>query len=96
MKRRSTVAWILITLMPALMFANAHQAFRFDRLQREIRQAESEQRSLLEANKRAITSVSALSSPARIDRLARDVFELDQTFGGPRVEALSPVLERSP
>ncbi|TVQ26692.1 MAG: hypothetical protein EA383_04940 [Spirochaetaceae bacterium] len=93
-KRLSIVAWILIALVPVLLFVNAHQAFRFDRVQREIRQAESQQRTLLEANKRAITSVSALSSPARIDRLSREVFGLEQTFAGPRVEALSSALER--
>ncbi len=96
MKRLSIVAWVLILLLPVLMFANAHQAFRFDRLQRQVRQAERAQRALLESNKRAITSVSALSSPARIDRLAREVFGLEQTFAGPRVEAVSPVRERSP
>ena len=95
MKRLSIIAWVLIVLVPVLLFANAHQAFRFDQLRREVREAESEQRALLEANKRAITSVSALSSPARIDRLAREVFELEQTFAGPRVEAHSPLPEQS-
>jgi hypothetical protein len=64
-------------------------------LRGQVREAESEQRALLEANKRAITSVSALSSPARIDRLAREVFELEQTFAGPRVEAQSPEMEQN-
>lgn len=69
--RRSLLA-LLVVLVPILLFVNVYYAFRHGQLVREIELLETEQRELIEANKRAILAISVLSSPDRIGEIARD------------------------
>jgi len=75
--RRSVVA-LLVLLVPVLLFANVAQAFRYGRLERRIEELESEQRALIEENKRAILAISVLTSPRRVGRLAEDELGLER------------------
>ncbi len=90
MKRSDIVLWLVLALVPVLLFANTWQAYRYNRLDRAISGAFDEQHELLERNKRHLAGVAALRSPARIDELARNELDLVQTFGGSRVELISP------
>ena len=63
---------LLVVLIPALLFANVMQAFRYSQLDREISRLEREAQDLLEENKRIILAIALLSSPQRIGDLAQD------------------------
>jgi cell division protein FtsL len=71
--RAGLILWIAAVIgVPAALYLNVRQAYRFDILRREIGEARREQNSLFEANKRAIAGISGLSSPARITRIAEE------------------------
>lgn len=89
MKRTDIVLWLTLMLVPTLLFANAWQAYRYDRLTRAISTAQSEQQEVIERNKRHLAGIAALRSPARLDSLARNELGLEQSFGGHRVELLT-------
>ena len=88
MKRNDIILGVLIAAIPALLFLNTWQAYRFDRLERAIERASARQVELFERNKRHLARIAALRSPSRIEPLARNDLELEQTFGGPRVELI--------
>ncbi|MFP4643074.1 MAG: cell division protein FtsL [Spirochaetales bacterium] len=90
MKRKDIVLWLVLALVPVLLFANTWQAYRYNRLDRAISGAFDEQRELVEKNKRHLAGIAALRSPARIDRLARNQLGLVQSFGGSRLELIAP------
>jgi len=75
--RRPAIA-LLVILVPVLLFANVAQAFRYGRLERRIEDLESEQRALIEENKRAILAISVLTSPRRVGDLAEDELGLER------------------
>ncbi len=76
MSRRFTIA--LVILVPILLFANALQAYRYNRLEQEITSLEREQLALIEENKRAILAISVLSSPQRVGPLAEEELGLER------------------
>ncbi len=89
MKRSDIVLWLVLALVPVLLFANTWQAYRYNRLSRAISAVYDEQHELVERNKRHLAGIAALRSPARIDELARNELGLVQTFGGSRLELLA-------
>lgn len=62
--------------IPLLLFANAYQAYRYNTLEREIRELEEQQLALIEENKRAILAITILSSPQRIGPIAEEELSL--------------------
>lgn len=70
MRRLILVA--LIALIPAFLFLNVWQGYRYERLRQETARLEEEQKSWLERNKRLIVGISVLSSPERIEKIARE------------------------
>lgn len=75
--KRSLVVLLVISV-PVLLFANVFQAYRYGRLEREVRALELEQLELIEENRRAILAISVLTSPARVGELAREALELER------------------
>ena len=69
---KKSLLFFLIVLLPALLFANVYQAYRYSRLEQEVAILEQRQHDLIEENKRAILAVSVLTSPDRIGPLATD------------------------
>jgi len=67
---RRTLIILLVALIPLLLFANVLQAYRYSRLEREVRLLEQQQATLIEENKRAILAISVLTSPERVGPLA--------------------------
>jgi len=53
-------------------FFNVWQSFRFSYLSDEVGFLEKQQKEWLEMNKRVISGIAVLSSPARIEKIARD------------------------
>ena len=74
---RKSLVGILIVLIPLLLFANVYQAFRYSQLEGEVGELESQQRELLEENKRTILAISLLTSPERIATLAEEHLGLE-------------------
>ncbi|MFW6312564.1 MAG: hypothetical protein ACOC2N_01605 [Spirochaetota bacterium] len=90
--RRPLVA-LLVLLVPALLFVNVLQAFRYGTLERRVRELEEEQIGLIEENKRAILAISVLTSPRRIGELAEDELDLER-IGPKEVIRLQTVGDR--
>lgn len=75
---RKAILALLIVLIPVLLFANVFQAYRYSRLEREVSALERKQHELIEQNKRAILSISVLTSPDRIGALAEQELGLQR------------------
>ncbi len=74
---KTSVLLGLAALIPALLFANVVQGFRFERQERAISSLQREQHELFEENKRAITGIAMLRSPTRLRRIAIEDLELE-------------------
>ena len=75
----------VVCTVPALMFLNAWQVYRFDRALDDIRDLEQRQRSLIEENKNALVGIEVLSSPARLEEIAGGMDKVQKRLGEPRV-----------
>jgi len=71
MNRRALI--LLVIAIPVLLFANAYQAYKYNRLEREVKQLEADQLTLIEENKRAILAITVLTSPQRVGPLAEEL-----------------------
>lgn len=79
MKRSSLViAMICAVMTSVLLFLNVWQSFRYNQVVEEVVALEKEQKSLLELNKRLIAGTAVLSSPGRIDEIAKDELGLEK------------------
>lgn len=72
----AAVAAVLLTV--GMLFLNVWQSFRYHRIVNEVTALEKEQKRLLELNKRLIAGTAVLSSPGRIDGIARDELGLEK------------------
>ncbi|MDA3808772.1 MAG: cell division protein FtsL [Spirochaetaceae bacterium] len=66
-------------LAAGLLFLNVWQSFRYNQVVKVVVDLEEEQKNLLELNKRLIAGAAVLSSPGRIDEIARDELGLVKT-----------------
>lgn len=67
---------LLVITVPALLFLNAWQSFRYERVSAEIRNYEQEQKEWFEENKKMLATVSVYSSPARVRRIIEENSDL--------------------
>jgi len=68
----------LVLTVPALIFLSVWQVFSFQRLEAEVGSLEDRQKEWFEENKRKIISIEYLSSPQRLDQIAREELELQK------------------
>ena len=54
------------------------QAYRFQQLEAQVRAMEEEQKVWFEENKRKIIGIEYLSSPQRLDQIARDHLDVEK------------------
>jgi len=71
-----------VVVIPVLVFLNVWQSFLYSAVKMEISRMESQQKDLLERNKRSITGISVLESPERIEGLAKDRLRLERPIPG--------------
>jgi cell division protein FtsL len=71
LKKLLLIAFVLT--VPALFYLNVWQAFRYEVAENETKRLEIEQQTWLENNKKIIIGIEVLSSPARIDGIAREM-----------------------
>jgi cell division protein FtsL len=64
--------------VPALLGLAAWQSARYGDLERELRRLERSQQEWVENNKRLIAGVALLSSPDRIEYIARDELGMEK------------------
>jgi cell division protein FtsL len=70
--KRQWFFYLLISSIPLLMALSAWQSSRYGDLERELKQLEKTQEEWVENNKRLIAGIAFLSSPDRIEHIARD------------------------
>lgn len=91
---KKKIALVLLCTVPALVFLNVWEVFRFEELKSTVRALEAEQKEWLEKNKRMITGIAVLNSPARIDMLAQEELKLEKTGVGDTIRILLPGRKR--
>ena len=64
--------------VPVLFFVSVYQVYRYNQLHREVREIQLEQKELYEKNKRMIANIAILSSPERIEKLAKEELGLER------------------
>ncbi len=62
--------FLLALAVSALFAGNTWHGVRYERLQREVKNMEEEQKEWLERNKKLIAGLAVFSSPGRIEKLA--------------------------
>jgi len=75
--KKMLVLFLVLTI-PALIFLSVWQVFSFQRLEAEVGSLEDRQKEWFEENKRKIISIEYLSSPQRLDQIARQELELQK------------------
>lgn len=73
--KKGFLVFIFATI-PLLFFAGVWQAYTFQSLEAKIADLETQQNGWFEANKRKIIGIESLSSPRRLDQIAREELEL--------------------
>ncbi|MDR2702186.1 MAG: septum formation initiator family protein [Spirochaetaceae bacterium] len=69
---RRILLYVMVLAVPAFLGFTAWQSARYADLERELFRMEKTQEEWVEANKRLIAGITILSSPDRIERIARD------------------------
>lgn len=64
--------------VPVLIFVSVFQVFTFQRLEAQVTALEAQQKEWFEENKRKIIGIEYLSSPRRLDQLAREELQLQK------------------
>jgi cell division protein FtsL len=70
--------YLMAFSIPLLLGLAAWQSARYGDLEREIRQLEKSQKEWIENNKRLIAGITVLSSPERIEHIARDELGMEK------------------
>jgi cell division protein FtsL len=71
MMKNFFLLYLVVFTIPVFLCLNAWQSDRYISLKQEIRQLEKAQSEWVESNKRLVAGISVLSSPARIEQIAR-------------------------
>lgn len=69
---RKVLLFCALTL-PVFFLVNVYQSYRYEEFRRDILAKEKQQKIWIEKNKQMSTGVTIMSSPARIEKLARDL-----------------------
>ena len=82
--------FILLASIPVLLFAGVWQVYSFQRLEAEVSALEAEQNEWFEENKRKIIGIEYLSSPRRLDQIAREELELEKADSDQVIRVVVP------
>ncbi|MDR2536106.1 MAG: septum formation initiator family protein [Treponema sp.] len=78
MKRRLILLYFFALTIPFFLGITAWQSSRYAALERDVKRLEDEQEVWIESNKRLIAGIAVLSSPERIEKIARDELGLSK------------------
>jgi cell division protein FtsL len=71
MMKKHFLLYFIVFTIPVFLGLSAWQSSRYTSLKHEIRRLEEAQSEWVESNKRLVVGISVLSSPARIEHIAR-------------------------
>jgi cell division protein FtsL len=71
MKKYVVLFYFVVFTIPVFLGLNAWQSSRYISLKQAIRRLEKAQSEWVESNKRLVVGISVLSSPSRIEHIAR-------------------------
>jgi cell division protein FtsL len=77
-KKQLIFLYFIALSIPLFLGIIAWQSSRYAALEREVKQLEVSQEEWIENNKRLIAGVAVLSSPKRIEKIARDELGLSK------------------
>ncbi len=72
------LVFLLILIIPLLLFVSVWQSYRYDRLSGEVADLEQTQKEIFEKNKNIVMGIEFLKSPFRIDKIADEELELEK------------------
>ncbi len=75
---KKTLVLLVVLSVPAFLFLNIWQVFSFQQLEREVSELEFQQKEWFEENKRKVIGIEYLSSPRRLEQIAREELELEK------------------
>jgi hypothetical protein len=75
---RRLLLLVLVLTVPVLLSLETWQAFRYRKLQQEVRELEEQQREWIETNKKVLANISLFRSPDRIEKLALEELGLTE------------------
>jgi cell division protein FtsL len=78
MKRWVILLYFFALTISGFLGITAWQSSRYAALEREVKQFEADQEIWIESNKRLIAGIAVLSSPGRIEKIARDELGLSK------------------
>jgi cell division protein FtsL len=73
--KRMLILFLVLTV-PAVVFLSVWQVFSFQQLETQVGSLEAQQKEWFEENKRKIIGIEYLSSPRRLDQIAREELDL--------------------
>lgn len=79
--KKKFILYIIVFLLPLMVFANVWQSFRYNALKNEIAGLENAQKEWLEKNRKIINGIAFLSSPQRIEKIAEEELGLEHVDG---------------
>ena len=83
------IRYILLLIIPLLLFAQLWQSYRYQVLLTEVERLEEEQETWYERNKAGWAAAAAISSPERISTLAEEELGLEKLKDGRLIRVLS-------
>ncbi len=95
MKKNEMIIGLVFALLATLMlFINVWQSFRYNEVVKTVINLEEEQRKLLEVNKRLTAGTAVLSSPGRVDEIARNNLGLIKAEPSDLIQIELPLKDR--
>jgi cell division protein FtsL len=75
---KKIIFYLMVLSIPLLLGVVSWQSARYGDLERELARLEKSQQEWIENNKRLVAGVSLLSSPDRIEHIARDELGMEK------------------
>jgi cell division protein FtsL len=69
---RKFLLYLMVLTMPLALGFSVAQSARWSDLRKDVRSLAGQQEEIIEQNKKLLTDIASLSSPQRIEKIARD------------------------
>ena len=78
MKMNKVLVLLLAFTVPVFFFLQVLQSYQYMNLEKQVQLLETEQKEWVEENKKVIAGIAVMSTPERINSIARDELGLDK------------------